>query len=616
MGIRGFVISALLLVLSVSGISQETPVVHKINGKKVYLHVVEPGNTLYGISKLYSVPIAIIEAENPILKEEGLKVNQTLLIQVNDANKKELTAVVEQSNDFITHQVQPKETLYSICKHYNVELSEVLAHNPEVEKEGLKSGSEIRIPIKEATVKEKQHVEVANYDTLEGHIVQKGETLYALSKKYNVSVDELKEANNSLPFGLKEGMVIRVPGSKVDIPDDVLNELDSILADSSLAVAYDSSKSIRIALLLPFSPRFPDTSSVDEFKIPESDKIPLNFYRGFVYALDSFAQKEGLHVNLSVFDTGKDTLKLPSILSEVVSDSAQIVIGPFFTNQFEYVADALAASGIPVICPVPKPSKILFERPNAIKTAVSEPRKVSSLARFLAHTYRDSNLILVNSNKFQDQENIEFFKAQYSKALGLPDTVTDESIREIKLWDINFETLTMRLKDSGAYTIVIPSTRKVFVTRLLGELYNLKYETKDKYQFTVVGLSQWRKFDSDIEIAYLHELNVIIPLSGHIDYADYRVEKLIENYTNTHGFEPDKFAMLGFDLANSLVFNISTHGQEWWDTPESFGHQGIVNDFHFTRIIEGSGIENESVSFYRYEDFKLKEIGTWPQSTR
>ncbi len=43
------------------------------------------------------------------------------------------------------------------------------------------------------------------------HRVAKQQTLYGLSKEYNVTVDEIRQANGGLPDGLKEGMVIKIP---------------------------------------------------------------------------------------------------------------------------------------------------------------------------------------------------------------------------------------------------------------------------------------------------------------------------------------------------------------------------------------------------------------------
>ena len=176
MGIRPRHILTLTLVLVCSIVfGQTTPQVHKINGKRFYLHVVEPGNTLYGISRLYEVTIDQIQVSNPESLKEGLKVNQTLLIPVTSENKKDL-APVKQNGNFLDYTVQPSETLYAISRRYDVKMEVILEANPIISAEGLKAGDVIQIPVKEAEVKPTQKME-AQPDSLKGHIVKKGETL-------------------------------------------------------------------------------------------------------------------------------------------------------------------------------------------------------------------------------------------------------------------------------------------------------------------------------------------------------------------------------------------------------------------------------------------------------
>lgn len=53
------------------------------NGQRFYLHTVEKGQTLFSISKIYKVPIAEINADNPFLSS-GLKLGQTIKIKCNE----------------------------------------------------------------------------------------------------------------------------------------------------------------------------------------------------------------------------------------------------------------------------------------------------------------------------------------------------------------------------------------------------------------------------------------------------------------------------------------------------------------------------------------------------
>lgn len=607
MGItRHILVILLILGFAAMANAQDKPTVHRINGKKYYLHMVEPGNTLYGISRQYSVAIEEIQAENEAALAEGLKVNQTLLIPVTKENKKELPPV-EQEGNFLTHTVEAGQTLYSLSKEYNTELDVLLKANPEVNESGLKVGMEIRIPVAEVEVEE-ELVEPAEPDSLEVHVVQKGETVYGIAKQYGVSQKELLLANGNLMIGLKEGMRIRIPGRvipKEEVP------VDTVKKDTVAVHVPDSVDRVNVGLMLPFGATFPDSGDVD-FAINVPARVALSYYRGFRFAVDSMSSLMGVGMHVHVFDVTQDSLALERVFRTEAFQNLDVVIGPFYNEAFELTADRCAETGVPVICPVPKPSKLLFKRPNTIKTVPSTSMQIDALAKLCSETLKDSNLVLINSNKMTDQENIDFFKSRYAKALGLPDTFADDAMREAKLWDINSETLQMRFADSGDYTLIVPSTHAVFVAELLRGLYDLQFDYEGMYRFRVIGLEDWQKYAEDIDIKYLHTLNVTLPLPQYVNLDYYKVHNYHRQFHRHFGYQPDQFATQGFDLAAYLMQMLQEHPKEWFKSPEEFRFQGISEVYDFTRIIPSSGIENQFIRFYEYDSYRLKEFVRWP----
>ncbi|MFP4664241.1 MAG: LysM peptidoglycan-binding domain-containing protein [Bacteroidales bacterium] len=125
---------------------------------------------------------------------------------------------------FYLHKVKKGETMYSICKAYNVEQKELIIHNSELTG-GLKEGQSLKIPVRPLKSEEPRQI----VDTSECHIVQvrRKHTLYALSKQYNVSIQEIYEANPGLEDkGLRRKDTIVIPRhsivmDKVDFSDPV-----------------------------------------------------------------------------------------------------------------------------------------------------------------------------------------------------------------------------------------------------------------------------------------------------------------------------------------------------------------------------------------------------------
>lgn len=100
----------------------------------------------------------------------------------------------------VIHKVKSGQTLYALARRYGTSVKQINEANP-ILQQGLKVGQTLKVPFGKPVV-------VANTSkAAKTHMVNAGETLYAISRKYGVSVDELKKLNkltsNSLALGQK-----------------------------------------------------------------------------------------------------------------------------------------------------------------------------------------------------------------------------------------------------------------------------------------------------------------------------------------------------------------------------------------------------------------------------
>lgn len=114
--------------------------------------------------------------------------------------------ICAQKAEIVSHTVAQGQTLYSISKLYNTTVDEIIKFNPG-SAEKLSIGQKLIIP-KNSKGKDNKNVKT--------HTIQQGETLYRLSKMYNVTTDELCAANPGLSinnFRAGETIVIPVKGN-------------------------------------------------------------------------------------------------------------------------------------------------------------------------------------------------------------------------------------------------------------------------------------------------------------------------------------------------------------------------------------------------------------------
>lgn len=119
-----------------------------------------------------------------------------------------------------THIVKKGENLYRIARDYNMTIGELKEMNPGVDV--LRPGMKIRV-VRTNIIKAKNAEANTQQEDLikTKHVVQKGETLYAIAKKYNTKVSVIRELNELVGNDLKVGQELWVPGvNPVVVPSE------------------------------------------------------------------------------------------------------------------------------------------------------------------------------------------------------------------------------------------------------------------------------------------------------------------------------------------------------------------------------------------------------------
>lgn len=188
-----------------------------IGGQKFIIHQVRTGETVYSLSRDFRTePSDIIQFNEGI--EHGINIGALLKIPYNGSfDLSEIRSYKKgDPTAFGSYTIESNnETAYSVSKKFGISVEEVYAYNPEIQR--LKKGLTIRIPqwefkeVKtELTSAQKETEGVAQKVGMIEHTVVSGETLYGLTRKYNVSESEILKYNPDAGT-LKAGSKIWIP---------------------------------------------------------------------------------------------------------------------------------------------------------------------------------------------------------------------------------------------------------------------------------------------------------------------------------------------------------------------------------------------------------------------
>jgi len=185
--------------------------------EKVVKYKVSSGETINQIAQKFKVTPYDIYQLNPDART-GITPNSVLLIPTkNGEAKKEETAkpkTVVSSGKEVIHEVQPKETFYSIEKKYGISDEALKAANPFLEKTGVQIGQKLVIPAKGAAPKTvAKPVKEKTAEKYVYHDVQPKETKFGIAKQYNMTVEELEKRNPDIVANLPVGYRLTIKGT-------------------------------------------------------------------------------------------------------------------------------------------------------------------------------------------------------------------------------------------------------------------------------------------------------------------------------------------------------------------------------------------------------------------
>lgn len=112
--------------------------------------------------------------------------------------------------EIIIHKLAAKESYYSLGRLYNVTPKDIISFNAN---KRLKVGETVKIPTNRAfqtTLAVQASSTITDPEFIE-YKVGAGETLYTISKRFQVAADYIQEFNNLQGSSLKAGQILRIP---------------------------------------------------------------------------------------------------------------------------------------------------------------------------------------------------------------------------------------------------------------------------------------------------------------------------------------------------------------------------------------------------------------------
>ena len=555
--------------------------------------------------------------------------------------EKSTEKIVYQGKSYYLHTVKAKETLFSICKAYGASVDEVKALNDKKDNT-LSIGDVLRIPVIEPfkSIDDKFYY----------HRMKPKETLYSLSRKFNIKMKRILKDNPEYDVSrpIAEGAVVKLALRQIDrtvleaelrwekrqakevqqarreemekyekshsntfppARDSLEGMVQQVVGDTVFVIpeVAREQRHVKVALMLPLY--------VKENKLPLSEEeIPvdtlgvnirnerwrlssrtepfLQFYQGVLMAVDSL-KRLGYTIDLYVYDTERDPNTVQRLVGELNLLSPDLIIGPVYANTYKAVAEQLGNRTIPMIFPLSSRGGDLVRFPNFVQLNTSTVSLVEEMADWIVANDTQAHLINIipdGGGRTGEESRLTDLVRTRLQANGMEGMT-------ICQWrpQMHLDSLRKIMRPGVENIILFPTINEAAASRTLPVLSALA----DQFRITVIGFPDWLKFTS-IDEEVLFKLNVKMMTNSYVDYQGDVAKRFSAKHRNYFYSEPSNVANRAFDMVMCFIPLVDAERGNTLNALREKDISGAFTRFRFHPASGLDGLENRGLYLLNY----------------
>ncbi|MCZ4695126.1 LysM peptidoglycan-binding domain-containing protein [Ancylomarina euxinus] len=595
-----------------------------VAGKFYYLHIVREKQTMFSICKAYGVDIKEVMRINR-KKTHSIDLNEILRIPFEQSAivNSSVNIQEKEASDYFYHVIQKGNTLYSLSKKFNQSIDNIKVNNPEIGENGkLTVGTVLKI--QKQTYPQQEDKKKNTYK------VKANDSEADILDKFNIKRKTFRKLNPHVKSfrNITAGTIVNLPKNvKQIIPVEELTEetienleqktdYNQIFKDYSRDTTVQSK--INIALFLPlyaalndslnWEITYQDTLKVMTRKQPETvypkSRDFIRLYQGVLLAVEDL-KKQGLEINLHVFDTEKKQSTVRKTLEKLAPLKIDIILGPVYSNTFEIVAEYAQAHQIPIVSPLSSKNDQLHNNPFVFQINTSVQSLCDNIFNHLMSDKENKNIVIVHSKNYKE---LEEYKLVSDIEQQLFENGTYWQYSNLNYSKISFEDygnlgLEYLLSKTLENIIVIPSSNPAVVESFLT---NLKILSKE-YPIQLIGFPSWQRYSS-MDPSNLFELNTLILSPYFIDYESEKVGHFVDRFRYEFNCEPNDYTFRAYDLTLYFSTAIKRYGTRFFDHLSEIRDIDLLqSNYAIESVNAWGGFENRGLKMINYStDFIIK----------
>lgn len=458
------------------------------------------------------------------------------------------------------------------------------------------------------------------------HVVTEKQTLYSISKAYNVGLQDIFDSNKNLDLentGLKVGQVIFIPtqptattpaetdkpsttgSSNMDRwlfpgnnrmkpagetekpapsepapqisenplaaePDSLKAPVDTLAvkADSLNAFVLDIPERIKVAMVLPFTSSRLSDNTVD-------------FYSGLLLAARDLGNS-GVQIDIEAVDVRDSLSIMPSTLAD-----CDIVFGPITSRDMKAMLGK-CPEGKFIISPLDPQAAALSKRLPSIQAPTPTALQNQDMVRWAIEDMQPGDsLVLITQKGVTLSEGSKCILDELKESGVKYHTISYGILEGLQIQ----KAFEWHYSANGTTRYIVAADDESFANDAVRNVNLMLFK---KHDVALYAPSRIRSFNM-IETEYLHSVNTHISAAYFTDFDNKNVSNFIMAYRALFNAEPNQFAFHGYDTMHFFVNICRTYGRQWAKVLQDYSERGLQTDFRFVREEGAEGFVNTAV---------------------
>lgn len=425
----------------------------------------------------------------------------------------------------------------------------------------------------------------------ETHKVKRKETIFGIARQYGVTIEELEAVNPQMrvpDFKLKKGTMLNIPYhvDKQVVAEPVVTEPVKPAKPSRSDMR---NREIRIGVMLPLHDKDADGRRM------------IEYYRGVLMACDSL-KLEGISVDVHAWNVSATT-DLSAVLKEKSAEQCDLIIGPYYSNHVQKVADFADDNNIKVLMPFSVKESSLSAKPSMFYAANNDKNYNETVMANFINKFAAYKTIFVDCNDSLSRKGSFTMELRRRlSAMGRSFSITNLNSRES-----DFSKAFSRTQPN---VVVLNTARSPQLNVAFSKLNNMVINDKD-VQVSMFGYSEWMMYTT-YNLDNYYQFDTYIPAPYYLNPLSPRTARIEQKFRwNFHADMQQvlpRLAIMGFDHAYFFIKGLKMYGADFDGAKGKLSYTAIQSPLGFLPSPEGAKY-NQGILFVHYtRDNRIETI--------